>query len=84
MQKGILKLTKRPLVQGFFPFFSSPKPVALYLGQYSATVYFPFFYEAFGVSFKKWNFTSYLYLILSAFESEGSFKRIKLVFEKPQ
>lgn len=32
MQKGILKLTKRPLVQAFL-FFQ--EPVALYLGQYS-------------------------------------------------
>lgn len=34
MQKGILKLTKRPLVQAFF-FFFFQEPVALYLGQYS-------------------------------------------------
>lgn len=81
MQKGILKLTKRPLVQAFSFSFSSvfffdllgQKPVALHSGQYSEEPQTTrFFYEAFGVEVSNLAWASHSYFILSECESEAS------------
>lgn len=77
MQKGILKLTKRPLVRAFlFFFFSSSKTSSSLLGTIfrRATDCF-LFYEAFGVRFKIWCLVPQICVfVLSELKSE-----IKLV-----
>lgn len=70
MQKGILKLTKRPLVQAFF-FSFFQEPVALYLGQYSEepqTIFF--FMRHLVLGFKLGVLRPTLYFILSVLKAE--------------
>lgn len=72
MQKGILKLTKRPLVQAFLFFFSRTSSSVLGTIFRRATDYFPF-YEAFGVRFKIWHLVSPICILFClSFSQSGS------------
>lgn len=70
MQKGILKLTKRPLVQAFFfLFFLRTSSSVLGTIFRRATDYFPF-YEAFGVRFESWHLVPNICTLFSLCASE--------------
>lgn len=76
MQKGILKLTKRPLVQAFslsFFFLFSSKTSSSVLGTIfrRATAYF-LFYEAFGVRFETWRLVPHICILFCLCSSQKS------------